>query len=263
MNNNKVVTYCRVSTSKQGLGLEAQRSAILNYLNAHPELSEIGYFVETFSGKEEHRPEFTKAMELCRRSGATMVVAKLDRLGRGQYLYSLLGDSSISFKALDIAGTSELEKSIRVAVAIEERKAISERTKSALQAKKDLLALAGEAYAQGDIATATKWIDVAEAKSRVKRGLAWWAEHGFALGSTHKRSESEVAHVAECVRQSANLNDANQRAAQAIREYLSAGGKRTYGKIARYLNDNNYKTPRGGAEWTSKSAYNLMARFEI
>lgn len=263
MNNNKVVTYCRVSTTKQGLGLEAQRSAILNYLNAHPELSEIGYFVETFSGKEEHRPEFTKAMELCRRSGATMVVAKLDRLGRGQYLYSLLGDSSISFKALDIAGTSELEKSIRVAVAIEERKAISERTKSALKAKAELLSMARDAYALGDITEAEKWIAVAEAKSRVKRGLEWWAEHGFALGSTHKRSESEVAHVAECVRQSANLNDANQRAAQAINDYLSAGGKRTYGKIARYLNENNYKTSRGGSKWESQSVKNIMARFNL
>ena len=78
--STKIVTYYRVSTSKQGLGIEAQKSAVANYLSAHPELIEIGSFTETFTGKEANRPEFSKAVDLCKRSGATLVAAKLDRL---------------------------------------------------------------------------------------------------------------------------------------------------------------------------------------
>ena len=169
MNTTKVVTYYRVSTSKQGLGIEAQKQAVFEYLQAHPELSEIGSFTETFTGKEINRPEFTKALDLCKRSGAILLAAKLDRLGRGKFLYTLLGDSSVKFKVLDIAGESELEKSIRVAVAIEERNTISARTSAALQAKAQLLTKVGEAYNLGDMESAQNLLDLAQLKSRVKR----------------------------------------------------------------------------------------------
>ena len=68
----KVVTYFRVSTQKPGLGIEAQRAAVAEYLTAHPELTEIGSFTETYTGKEANRPEFSKALDLCKRSGATL-----------------------------------------------------------------------------------------------------------------------------------------------------------------------------------------------
>lgn len=259
----KVVTYYRVSTQKQGLGIEAQRAAVAEYLANNPELVEIGSFTETFTGKEVNRPEFTKAMELCKRSGATLLAAKLDRLGRGKFLYTLLGDTSVNFKVLDIAGESELEKSIRVAVAIEERKTISARTSAALQAKADMLAKAGEAYKAGNMEAAQKWIDLAETKSRAKRGLDWWAVRGFRLGSTHTHTEAERKATAERRVMEAETDEANTRAANAVRVYLKQGGKRNYSAIAAYLDENNYRTRRGKAGWKAQSVKNLIERFEL
>lgn len=263
MKTTKVVTYFRVSTNKQGLGIEAQRSAVADYMQAHPDMVEIGSFTETYTGKEANRPEFRKAIDLCKRSGATLVAAKLDRLGRGKFLYTLLGDSSVQFKALDIAGESELEKSIRVAVAIEERKAISARTSAALQAKADMLTKAGEAWAVGNMEEASRWIDLAETKSRAKRGLEWWAARGFRLGSTHVQTDEEKAAKAKARSMEAETDGANLEASNAIRLYLRDGGKRSFGAVARYLNENNYRTRRGKGGWSPQAVKNLMERFNL
>lgn len=259
----KVVAYYRVSTSKQGLGIDAQKAAVAQYLADNPEIEIIGTYTETYTGKEANRPEFTKAVELCRRSGATLLAAKLDRLGRGNFLYTLLGDTSIKFKALDISGESELEKSIRVAIAIEERKAISARTSAALQAKAELLAKAGEAYNLGNIEEAERWITLAETKSRVKRGLDWWVVRGFRLGSTHNQSQSEKDLHAAKRAEEADTCEANIRAANAVRVYLKQGGKRGLTAIANYLNENNYQTRRGKGGWKPASVKNLLERFGL
>lgn len=266
-----VVTYYRVSTSKQGLGIEAQKTAVSEYLAAHPEITEIGSFTETYTGKEANRPEFSKAIALCKRSGATLLAAKLDRLGRGKFLYTLMGDASVNFKVLDITGDSELEKTIRVAVAIEERKTISARTSAALQAKADMLAKAGEAYNAGDMDAAQRWIELAEAKSRAKRGLEWWAARGFRLGSTHTHSDAEREATAKRRKMEAYKNPQNIEASNYIREYLADGGTRSLTAIAKYLNEHNCATPRGlcwtektpNLGWKPQSVKNLMERFGL
>lgn len=262
----KVVCYYRVSTQKQGLGIEAQKQAVQDYLNLHPELTPIAEFTETFSGKEKNRPEFKKAIELCKRSGATLLSAKLDRIGRGEFLYTLLGDNSINFIALDTNSGSELERAIRVGIAIEERKTISARTSSALKAKADLLRNAGERYANGDIEGANKFIELAEMKSRVKRGLGWWVERGFKLGyrrASESYTEAERAERARLRAKDANQDDANLNAKTAIEEYLREGGKQNYSAIANYLNENNYRTRRGKSGWKAQSVKNLMERFNL
>lgn len=263
METTKIVAYYRVSTSKQGLGIEAQRKAVADYLNANPHLQLIGEFTETFTGKESNRPQFQQAKQLCKRSGAILLAAKLDRLGRGRFLYSMLGDDSIKFKALDIAGESELEKSIRVAVAIEERKQIATRTSSALRAKAEILAKANEAYISGDIEEATKLVDIAETKSRVKRGLNWWVERNFKLGSVHQLSDKEKKDKALARVQEAETDEANINAANAVRIYLKQGNKLNYSQIANYLNDNNYKTRRGKGGWKPQGVKNLVIRFNL
>ena len=80
----RFVAYHRVSTERQGrsgLGLDAQRKAVLDYLNGGAwEL--VAEFVEIETGKHSDRPELAKALEACRRFKARLVISKLDRLSR-------------------------------------------------------------------------------------------------------------------------------------------------------------------------------------
>ena len=80
--NNQYVAYLRVSTQKQGysgLGLEAQREIIQKYLRDKIPVAE---FVEIESGRKKDRPKLKEALSLCRKTEATLIVAKLDRLAR-------------------------------------------------------------------------------------------------------------------------------------------------------------------------------------
>jgi DNA invertase Pin-like site-specific DNA recombinase len=134
----RFVAYYRVSTDRQGrsgLGLEAQQSAVRNYLiGGDWEL--IGEFTEIESGKHADRPELVKALERCRRQKARLVIAKLDRLSRNLAFIATLMDSGVEFVAVDNPHANKLTVHILAAVAQHEREMISERTRSALQAAK-------------------------------------------------------------------------------------------------------------------------------
>jgi DNA invertase Pin-like site-specific DNA recombinase len=132
----KVVAYYRVSTSAQGrsgLGLDAQRLA--QYCGGRG-CDVVGEFTEVESGKLDARPELAKAMHLAKVTGATLVVAKLDRLSRNVAFLAALQDSGAQFVAADMPEANELTIHIMAAVAQAERKAISRRTKEALAAAK-------------------------------------------------------------------------------------------------------------------------------
>jgi DNA invertase Pin-like site-specific DNA recombinase len=135
---NRFVAYYRVSTDRQGrsgLGLEAQQSSVRNYLNGG-EWELIGEFTEVESGKRADRPELVKALEVCRRQKARLVIAKLDRLSRNLAFIATLMDSGVEFLAVDNPHANKLTVHILAAVAQHEREMISERTRSALQAAK-------------------------------------------------------------------------------------------------------------------------------
>lgn len=134
----RVVAYFRVSTEKQGrsgLGLEAQRMAVAQYCGGRG-CEVVGEYVEVESGKNNSRPELTKALHLAKVTGATLVVAKLDRLSRNVAFLAALQESGASFVAADMPEANELTIHIMAAVAQAERKAISRRTKEALAAAK-------------------------------------------------------------------------------------------------------------------------------
>lgn len=131
----RFVAYYRVSTAKQGqsgLGLEAQRSAVLRYLNGGDwQLS--AEFTEVESGKRsDNRPQLMAAMEHCRLIGAKLVIAKLDRLSRNVAFLSALMESDVGFVACDNPHATTLTIHILAAIAQEERAMISKRTKEAL-----------------------------------------------------------------------------------------------------------------------------------
>lgn len=134
----RFVAYHRVSTAKQGrsgLGLEAQRAAVAAYLNGGP-WKLVGEFVEVESGKRADRPELGKALDLCHLIGATLVIAKLDRLTRNVAFMANLMESQVEFVACDNPHASRFTIHILAAVAEHERDQISARTKAALAAAK-------------------------------------------------------------------------------------------------------------------------------
>lgn len=134
----RFVAYHRVSTARQGesgLGLEAQRQAILTYLNGG-DWELIGEFVEVESGKHSDRKQLIAALEACRKQKAKLVIAKLDRLSRNLAFIATLMESGVEFVAVDNPHANKLTVHILAAVAQHEREMISERTKAALQAAK-------------------------------------------------------------------------------------------------------------------------------
>ena len=136
------VAYYRVSTSRQGqsgLGLEAQENAVQSYLHTHGGAL-LTSFTEIETGKGNQpltkRPELAAALDMCQKKRATLLIASLDRLARNVHFISGLMESKVDFVAADMPNASRFELHIRAAVAEEERRKISERTKSALAAAK-------------------------------------------------------------------------------------------------------------------------------
>ena len=132
----KFVAYFRVSTTKQGingLGMDAQRNAVMNYLNGG-DWKLMAEFAEVESGKRKDRPELVKAVALCRKEGATLLIAKLDRLARNAAFLLNLRDSGVDFIAVDMPHADKFTVGIMALVAEKERDMISQRTRDGLAA---------------------------------------------------------------------------------------------------------------------------------
>ena len=131
------IAYYRVSTAKQGksgLGLESQQATVRQFAGMNEIISE---YTEIESGKNDQRPELIKALAHAKQTGATLLIAKLDRLSRNASFIFQLRDSGVNFVACDIPEANSLTIGIFALLAQQERELISERTKKALQAKKE------------------------------------------------------------------------------------------------------------------------------
>lgn len=142
MEKQQYVTYYRVSTQRQGisgLGLDAQRATVEQYLLGSAK-TVVAEFVEVETGKGanalEKRPQLRLALEACRKTGATLLIAKLDRLARNVHFVSGLMESRVKFVACDMPEANDLTIHLMAAFAEYEAKRISERTKEALAAAK-------------------------------------------------------------------------------------------------------------------------------
>ncbi len=130
------VTYLRVSTQRQGhsgLGIEAQRHATATYAQSGQVICE---YVEIESGKNADRPQLAAALQHCKVTGSTLLVAKLDRLARNVEFTARLMNSDVDFIAADNPHANKLTIHIMAAMAENEREQISLRTKQALAAAK-------------------------------------------------------------------------------------------------------------------------------
>ncbi len=220
----KFVAYYRVSTARQGrsgLGLDAQREAVAGYLGGNGwELA--AEHVEVESGKRNDRPELARALAACRLHGATLVIAKLDRLARNVAFTANLMDSGVDFVCCDFPTANRLTIHILAAVAEHEREMISQRTKAALAAAK----ARGVKLGNPDHLT-----DEARAKGRA------------------------AAIKARAVRADAFAQDVGP----AIQEICAGGaGLRA---TARALNDRGVPTPAGGC-WSAVQVKRVLRRLE-
>lgn len=142
MSSGKFVAYYRVSTQKQGasgLGLEAQRAAVANFLNdgAWEMVAEFQE-VETGKGADalSKRPELRAALQACKKHGATLIIAKLDRLARNVHFVSGLLETGVEFVAADMPQANKVMIQMHSVMSEWERDQISARTKAALAAAK-------------------------------------------------------------------------------------------------------------------------------
>jgi DNA invertase Pin-like site-specific DNA recombinase len=134
----KIVAYYRVSTRRQGesgLGLEAQQAALAVFANQHCG-SIIAEYREVETGKNSGRPILKQALQHAKQAGATLVVAKLDRLARNVAFTSTLMEAGVPFVCCDNPHATPLTIHILAAVAEDEARRISDRTKAALAAAK-------------------------------------------------------------------------------------------------------------------------------
>lgn len=222
----RVVAYYRVSTTKQGqsgLGLEAQRQAVLALCQSRG-WEVIAERTEVESGKNDNRPELAAALHQAKVTGATLVVAKLDRLSRSVAFLSALQDSGAKFIAADMPEANELTVHIMAAVAQAERQAISKRTKEALRAAK----AAGRKLGNPNGAAALK---------RAGKGNLAAVQKVKAGADSYARDLAPV--IAD----------------------IQASGVTSLWAISAELNARHIQTRRGGG-WHASSVRNLLARIE-
>ena len=119
MARGKFISYLRVSTHQQGqsgLGIEAQRKAVEDYLNGG-RWTLLREYVEVESGKRSDRPQLLAALAHAKTTGATLVIAKLDRLARNVAFISNLMESGVEFVAADLPMANRLTVHVLAAVA--------------------------------------------------------------------------------------------------------------------------------------------------
>jgi DNA invertase Pin-like site-specific DNA recombinase len=222
----RIVAYERVSTARQGasgLGIEAQCQAIGAH-SVQRGATILARFTEVESGRNPDRPELGRALHLAKVTGATLVIAKLDRLSRNAAFLLALRDSGVRFVAVDLPEANDLTVGIMALVAQQEREAISRRTKEAL----------------------------AVAKARgVKLGNPNGAAALRRAGKGDAPLRAAVARNAQ----------AHARDLAPVLEELRAQGVTSLRGIAAALNQRGMLTRRGG-RWHASSVRNLIMREE-
>jgi DNA invertase Pin-like site-specific DNA recombinase len=223
----RLIAYERVSTARQGksgLGLEAQRKAIDDFA-ASRQAEVLARYTEVESGRRADRPELRKALDLARLTGATLIIAKLDRLSRNAAFLLTLRDSGVRFVACDMPEANDLTVGIMALVAQQEREAISRRTKEALAAAK-------------------------------ARGVKLGNPNGAAA---LRRAGKGGAALREAVTSNA---DRFARDLTSVVDVIRGDGKVTLRAIADAMNARGMMTRRGG-RWHVSTVKNLLARIRL
>ena len=248
--SNCFVPYYRVSTDKQeisGLGLDAQKESVRRFIGTG---KIIGEFVEVESGKNANRPKLVEAMALARKNKAILVIAKLDRLSRNVFFISGLMESGVEFVAADNPTANRLTIHILAAVAENEARMISERTKNALRALKERGLPLGSARTKESLeAAAAKGLMVrADGRPRSMN-----VSTHKCLGALERGRKTFWNNHMEALRKEygALLEDIERR---------SKSGHSTC-RLAAWLNQNGRKTLQG-CKWNPKSVWRVLRTLE-
>lgn len=231
----KIVTYRRVSRQKQarsGLGLEAQESAIREFAGSR-QARIIAEFTEVESGRNSERPQLAAALHHAKVTGATLVIAKLDRLSRSASFTLTLRDSGVRFVCCDMPEANDLTIGVLAVVAQAEAEAISTRTKDALRVAQQRVAASGQ-----------------RGHRRVKR-----LGNPYGAAALRRAAKGNAAAVA---RVSLNADQRAKDLAPVIAAIRSEGAS-TLEAIAAELNGRDMVTARGG-RWHPSSVSNLLKR---
>lgn len=224
MAETKYVAYLRVSTQKQGysgLGLEAQREIIHNYLHDSIPISE---YVEVESGRKSDRPKLKEALSQCRKEGATLIVAKLDRLARSVSFLSSLLESDVEIVFCDFPQANKMVLHIISAISQYEAELTAARTKAALQAKK---------------------------------------ARGFNLGNPEHlldKHEEAIQNSIKTCKAKADSNPNNKRAIALLRTLVKE--EHTYQEMAEILNREGFVSSHG-CSFTKSTVYKLIKRYKL
>ena len=222
------IIYYRVSTKKQeesGLGLEAQQTIVTRFL---PEDATVVLtFTEIETGKKSSRPQLKVALQACKEHGATLIVAKLDRLARNVEFTSALMNSGIEFVACDCPYANRLTIHILAAVAEDEALRISSRTKGALAELKKQGALLGS------------------------------ARPGHWDGREHLRGWNGMDATKRRLLEAQRLEESFGRVIPLIRVLRERN--ETFANIALTLNEQGFKTARGSI-WTATAVQRVLER---
>lgn len=222
--SKKHIAYYRVSTKRQGesgLGLDAQRTAVSPY-------APIEAYTEVETGKKSDRPELQKALAHAKATGATLVVAKLDRLARNVHFISSLMESGVDFVCVDQPNVTPFVLHVLAAVAEYEASLISERTKAGL----------------------------AEAK---KRGKLLGARNPVIAAALKRSSNPERASQAAHSRRKVLQKEHYAAIVPAIIALRDNGF--TFKAIARHLNEKGYVNSRGN-KFSASQVYRVLQREE-
>lgn len=133
----RYVAYYRVSTVRQEnskLGLQAQQETVRQAIAGNGEL--IAEFTETKSGAKDGREELKQAISLAKRENCRLIIARLDRFSRRVSFIASIMEQGVTLTVAEMPNASDFQLHIFAALAQEERRLISDRTKQALRQAK-------------------------------------------------------------------------------------------------------------------------------
>lgn len=227
---NRYVGYVRVSTTRQGcsgLGLSAQYHRIKEFVGTAGEIA--AWYEEHESGAKADRLELERALTTCELTGATLVVATLDRLSRDVMFLETVkrrcADGGFEFRCCDMPDANSFMLGVMAQMAQYERERISERTSAALQAAK-------------------------------RRGV----KLGGPLGAQPFEGKRDIGAKRAGVVHKAKADEWAEKRKPLIAELVAAGHSNS--AVARELTARGVNTRRGG-DWTATGVSRIKARLGL